>query len=115
MRDLIDNPDTHDRLAVEMYCYRLRKYIGAYLMVLGSADGIVFGGGVGEHMPQIRDRVLADMRWCGIEIYADANRLASGGEARISTAGSDVDIRVLAVDEAAILIQEARNVLTTIQ
>lgn len=58
MRDLIDEADTPAQLAVEMFCYRLRKYIGAYLMVLGGADGIVFGGGVGEHMPQVRDRVL---------------------------------------------------------
>jgi acetate kinase len=111
IRDLIAEPDARARLAVEMYCYRLRKYIGAYQVVLGGADGIVFGGGVGEHMPQVRERTLRDMQWCGIKIDADANRRGSGGEARISTNDSRVDVRVSTVDEAAILAGEACRVL----
>ena len=111
MRDLINETDTQAELAVEMYCYRLRKYVGAYQTVLGRADGIMFGGGVGEHSPQVRDRVLSEMQWCGIELDADANRQAISGEARISTNDSRVDIRVLPVDEAALLAEEAYLVL----
>lgn len=111
MRDIIDETDTQAQLAVKMYCYRLRKYIGAYQAVLGGADGIVFGGGVGEHMPEVRYRTLDGMHWCGIEIDAELNRQARGGEARISADNSSVDIRVVPVDETAILADEARRVL----
>ena len=111
MQDLIDSPAARSRLAVDMYCYRLKKYIGAYQAALGGADGIVFGGGVGEHMPQVRARTLADMQWCGIEIDATANQRAQGDEMQISGTGSRVDIRVLPVDEAAILVSEARQAL----
>lgn len=111
MQDLIDSPAAGPRLAVDMYCYRLKKYISAYQAVLGGADGIVFGGGVGEHMPQVRARTLDNMQWCGIEIDAAANRRAQGDEMQISATGSRVDIRVLPVDEAAILVSEACQVL----
>lgn len=87
------------------------KYIGAYQMILGGADGIVFGGGVGEHMPQVRGRTLTDMQWCGIKIDVDANRRANGGEARISANDGGVDVRVLPVDEAALLADEAYRTL----
>ena len=46
------------QFTVDLYCYRARKYIGAYLTVLGGCDGIVFGGGVGEHVPAVRQRIL---------------------------------------------------------
>jgi len=111
MQDLIDSPAARLRLAVDMYGYRLKKYIGAYQAVLGGADGIVFVGGVGEHIPQVRARTLADMQWCGIEIDASANQRAQGDEMQISGTGSRVDIRVLPVDEAAILVSEARQAL----
>lgn len=111
LQNLIDSSAARPRLAVDMYCYRLKKYIGAYQAVLGGTDGIVFGGGVGEHMPQVRARALGDMQWSGIEIDAAANRRAQGDEMQISATGSRVDVRVLPVDEAAILVSEARQVL----
>lgn len=52
---------------LELYCYRICKDIGAYLMVLGGRDGMVFGGGVREHVPQIRRRVLAGLSWAAVE------------------------------------------------
>src|SRR5690606_16456690 len=53
MRVLLASDEAAARLAVAVYCYRARKYLGAYLTVLGGADGILFGGGVGEHSPEI--------------------------------------------------------------
>ncbi|MGD8570147.1 MAG: acetate/propionate family kinase [Gammaproteobacteria bacterium] len=112
MRDIIDDPQPQSRLAVEAYCYRVRKYIGAYLAVLEGADGIVFGGGVGEHMPEVRSHILSPMAWCGIHIDHETNANATGKEARISVPDSTIDVRVIPVDEAAILIDEARAVLS---
>lgn len=111
LRDLIEDDAPASRLAVDLYCYRLRKYIGAYQAVLGQADGIVFGGGVGEHMPQVRAAALADMQWCGVELDTAANRHARGDEARISVAGGRVEVWAIPVDETAILAEEAYRVL----
>jgi acetate kinase len=91
------------RFAIELYCYRVRKYLGAYLAVLGGCDGIVFGGGVGENMPQIRERILASLGWAGIRVDARANRGARGAEACISEAASAVAIHVIPVDEESSL------------
>ena len=111
LRDLVDSDAAPARLAVELYAYRLRKYIGAYQAVLGGADGIVFGGGVGENMPLMRERALLGMQWCGILLDPVANRQARGREARIGKNDSPVDLRVVPVDEAAILAVEARQIL----
>ena len=107
MRRLLAREDAQARLAVEMYCHRARKYLGAYLAVLGSADAILFGGGVGENAPFVRGKILADMEWAGIALDAQANRAAVATEACISRPQSRTEIWVIPVDEAAILAQEA--------
>ena len=88
-----------------MYCYRVRKYIGAYLAVLGGAEAIVFGGGVGENVPEVREKILAGMEWCGIEIDLNANRGARG-LSRISSEKSRIAAWVIPVNEAAVLARE---------
>ncbi len=99
------------RLALDLYCYRVRKYLGAYLAVLGGADAILFGGGVGEHVPALRARMLAGLEWAGIVLDPARNAAATGADAQISADASTVDLRVLAVDESAMLLREARAVL----
>lgn len=110
MQKLLARDDAEAQLAIELYCYRARKYLGAYLAVLGGVDGILFGGGVGENAPEIRARILDGMQWAGIALDEDANRHA-GTEAPIARPTSKADIRVIAVDEAAILAQEALALL----
>ncbi len=107
IRWLLAREDAEARLAVEMYCHRARKYLGAYLAVLGGAEAILFGGGVGENAPFVRGKILADMEWAGIALDAQANRAAVATEARISRPQSRTEIWVIPVDEAAILAQEA--------
>lgn len=111
MRVLLASSEPQARLAVDLYCYRARKYIGAYLAVLGGADAILFGGGVGEHAPEIRARILQGLAWAGVEIDATRNHAALGVEARIAHAGSPVAVWVLPVNEAAILAQAARALM----
>jgi acetate kinase len=94
------------QFAVDLYCYRIRKCLGAYLAVLQGCDGIVFGGGVGEHVPAVRQRILGAMEWAGIEIDPAANEAARGPEARID-AGGRVRIQVIPVDEESILVKGA--------
>ena len=99
------------QFAIELYCYRVRKYLGAYLAVLGGCDGIVFGGGVGEHVPGVRERILSGMRWAGIELDTRANEEASGTQGRISPPGSKVSVWVVAVEEEPLMVREALSVL----
>src|SRR5437870_3197770 len=66
MRELAeDTVDPRAALAVEMFCYRARKYLGAYLAALGGAKAVIFSGGIGENSPRVRARICAGMEWCG--------------------------------------------------
>jgi acetate kinase len=109
--DLLADPAPQSQFAVELYCYRLRKYVGAYLAVLGGCDGIVFGGGVGEHVPGVRARALAGMSWAGIELDPAANEAARGAEAAIQSARSTVRVQVVRVDEELVMVRAAEAVM----
>ena len=103
--------ETRSALAVEMFCYRARKYIGAYLAVLGGADAVVFGGGIGENAPQVRSRICDGMEWYGLLLDEDRNNAAVGQEAQISTDGSRLHVYVIPVDEAAIIVRDTLSCL----
>lgn len=107
MRELIASDDPHSRLAVDLYAYRARKVLGAYLAVLGGADGILFGGGVGENAAGVRAAILGGLGWAGIRVDAAANAATSGREGCISAPGSPVQAWVVPVDEARVLAHEA--------
>lgn len=111
MRELLHSGNPDAALAVELYCYRARKYLGAYMAALGGADAVIFGGGVGENSPEVRRRILSGMKWCGIEVDDKANEAATGAEGRISPADSRSEAWVLPVDEAAVMAAEALKVL----
>ena len=99
-------------LAIKAFCHRARKYLGAYLAVLGGADAIVFGGGIGEHAPGIRARICAGMDWCGLELDAQANQATVGSEARISTSASRPAAYVIPVDEEALIARDTQRCLS---
>jgi acetate kinase len=105
LRAILADASEATRKAVDVYCHRARKYVGAYLAVLGGVDGILFGGGVGEHQAEIRARILGDMEWAGIQIDGAKNQRLSGASGAIS--GGTVDVRVVVVDEAAVILEEA--------
>lgn len=111
MRVLLDSSDPAARLAVELYCYRALKYVGAYLAVLGGADAVLFGGGVGENAAPVRERILAGFGWAGITIDVEANRRASGVETCISPAAAGTEVWTIPVDETRILAEQALAVL----
>jgi acetate kinase len=114
MRELLRAADREQdgraRFAVELFCYRARKYLGAYLAVLGGADAVIFGGGIGEHAPEIRERICRNMDWCGLRLDADRNRsavgLAQGRAAKISTDDSCPAVYVVAADEETWIAKE---------
>jgi acetate kinase len=112
MRALLASDAPAARLAVDAYCYRARKYIGAYMAALGGADVILFGGGVGENASIVRERILAGMDWCGIRIDARRNASTTAIEGRISTDDAPVAVWVIPVDEAAMLVEYALTLRT---
>jgi acetate kinase len=92
MRDLVkkSGEDQRARLAVEIFCYHARKYVGAYLTVLGGAEAVVFSGGIGENSPLVRVKICEGMEWCGLHLDAKSNNELVGGEGRISSADSRI-------------------------
>ena len=117
MRDLLaeerEHGDRRARLAIEIFCYRVRKYIGSYLAALGGADAVVFAGGIGENSAEVRARILAGMEWAGLQLDATANdRVTGGAEGRISTEGGRLAAWVIPTDEELLIARDtARLVL----
>jgi acetate kinase len=117
MRELLKEIEEHDdrraRLAVEVFCYRIRKYLGAYLAVLDGADAIVFAGGIGENAAEIRARVCTGLEWMGIGFDAKANAsLSNGREGKFSTAASRVELWVIPTDEELLIARDTWRVVT---
>lgn len=113
-RVLRKRDDQHSRLALEIFGYRLRQTIAAYLAVLesdeGSAEAIVFGGGIGENTPEVRSAVCEGLRGWGLVLNNELNRTTMRGDVRISTADSKVAIWAIHADEAMQLAYECVKV-----
>jgi acetate kinase len=101
VRDLLARgaADAGARLALELFCHRARKYLGAYLAVLDGADAVVFTGGVGAYQPEIRRRIAGGMAWCGLALDPDRNRQITGTEGVVSADGSPIQALVVPADE----------------
>lgn len=109
MREILgarDRGNERAALAVEMFCYRVKKQVGAYLAALGGADAIVFAGGIGEHATEVRAEICAGMEWCGLVLDPKRNTEAVGREARISRDDSVMEAYVIPVDEAKIIARD---------
>jgi acetate kinase len=98
----------HERakLAIDVFCYRLRKYVGAYAAALGGLDALIFTGGIGENAPVIRARTLAGLGWLGLEIDEAENAAAIGREARISAATSRSAVLVIPTNEELLIARD---------
>jgi acetate kinase len=117
MRELLKaaegKPDSRAALALDMFCYRIRKYIGAYMAVLGGADALIFGGGIGERSAVIRARICDGMDWCGVRLDPLRNEaavnLAPGGAIKISEDEAPVACYVVGVDEEVEIARATRD------
>jgi acetate kinase len=85
--------------AFDVFCYRIRGYVGAYAAALGRVDAIVFTAGIGENAPDVRAAVCAGLEGFGVQVDADANRAAGGGERTVSRPGSRAAVLVVPTDE----------------
>jgi acetate kinase len=111
MRDLLEEARTHDdrraRLAIEIFCLRVKKYLGAYLAIMNGADAIVFTGGIGENSPEIRSRICTGMDFLGIAIDPDKNAGAVGGrEVEVSAESSRLKVWVIPTNEELLIARD---------
>jgi acetate kinase len=110
VQERAESGDPDARLALDVYCHRIRKYVGAYHAVLGRLDGIVFTAGVGEHSVAVRERSLAGMESLGVAV--DPARNATGAPARVvSPDGARVAVCVVPTDEERAIAREAADLL----
>lgn len=117
MRELLEeereNGDRRARLAIDIFCARARKYIGAYLAALGGADAVVFTGGIGENSAEVRARICKGLEWLGLTLDAARNKAAvAGKEGEVSAAGSRLKAMVICTDEELLI---ARDTVRTVK
>lgn len=111
MRELLEeaheNNDRRARLAIEIFCYRARKYIGAYLAAMGGADAIVFTGGIGENSPEVRGLICEGLQCMGLELDAERNaKCTNGCEGLISTEDSRLAAYTIPTDEELLIARD---------
>lgn len=117
MRELLaeekENNDRRARLAIEIFCYRAKKYLGAYLAAMNGADAIAFAGGIGENSPEIRARICAGLDWLGLAVDTDRNATLTGGaEGRFDRDGSRAQLWVIPTDEELLIARDTWRVVT---
>lgn len=114
MRDIdaaIASGNERARLALDMYIYRIIKYIGAYAAVLNGVDVIAFTGGVGENQVQLRKRVCDHLTYLGVKIDDSVNSVSRGEEKLISTADSKVKVVVIPTDEELMIAKDTEAIV----
>lgn len=100
------------RLAFEIFCYRIRKYVGAYAAAMGGLDAVTFTGGIGENSSLVRETSLFGMEFLGIELDQEANRTAPRGkEVLVSRSGSRVAVAVVPTNEERVIARDTVRVL----
>ena len=105
-QELKEHEDRRVRLAIEIFCYRAKKYIGSYLAAMGGADAIVFTGGIGENSSDVRARICDGLDWLGLKLDAGKNAEALGREERISTDDSRLHAFVIPTDEELLIARD---------
>lgn len=113
MRDVEDHAAAGDyrcSLALNMFCYRVLKYIGAYAAAMNGIDALAFAGGIGENSPEVRQRVCSQLSYLGVEIDAEANDIKRTRR-EISAPGSKVKVWIITTDEELVIAQETRRLV----
>lgn len=120
MRELQAEADEHDdrraRLAIELFAYRVRKYVGAYAAALGGMDAVCFAGGIGENAPRVRAAICNGLEFLGMRIDPAANDVTVGGrEGRISPTGERPELWVIPTDEELLIARDSWRVVHGIE
>ena len=116
MRVLQDEAQKHGdrraKLAIDIFSYRVRKYIGAFLAAMGGADAIVFTGGIGENSPTVRANICEGLEWAGLSLDSEKNQKTNGVEGMITREDSRLAVYVIPTDEELLIARDtARCIL----
>lgn len=106
-----DEGNERAKLALDMYSYRIKKYVGAYAAAMGGCDIIVFTAGVGENQASMREDVCKNMEYMGVKLDVEKNKTIRGEEAIISTPDSKVTVCVIPTDEELMIATDTMNLL----
>ncbi len=117
MRELLEeeaeNQDRRATLAIDIFCRQVKRYIGAYLAEMGTADAVVFSGGIGENSPVIRERACAGLECIGLELDSELNDAAHDGQAgQITKDGCRLPAYVIPRNEEFIIARDTFQLLT---
>jgi acetate kinase len=115
MRKLLEaeaNGNERAKLAVDVFCYRLRKYVAAYVGVLGGLDALVFTGGIGENAPAVRARAVAGLHAMGIAVDPARNEAARGREAEIAPEGNACHVQVIPTNEELLIARDTCRIVS---
>lgn len=116
MRELLEHErqgEPHARLAIDVFCYRIRRYIGAFYGILNGVDAVVFSGGIGENQPAIRTRVCRDFQALGIELDESANLACGGREADLSAPGARTRVWVIPTNEELLIARDTASLIAS--
>ena len=110
MRELLGRNDSAAELALELFCYRIQKCVGAYLATLEGAEAIVFTGGIGEHAPEIRRSVCERFGWAGLTLDVGRNQR---NDLRFSAEGSRLAAYAIPTDEEYLIARETFRLMAS--
>lgn len=106
LEELASKGDERAKLAIDVFCYRIKKYIGAYAAVLDTVDAVVFTGGIGENAVFLRQRICTRLTQIGIQLDPEANQTATTEETEISTSDSRVKVFLIPTNEQAAIAKD---------
>ncbi|MBL7962097.1 acetate kinase, partial [bacterium] len=110
MREIIAEAEEHDdrraKLAITMYCYRIRKYIGSYIAAIGNVQALIFTGGIGENSDLIRAKICEGLEIMGIKIDQDKNKELHGKEGLFSDDKSTVTLWSIPTNEELLIARD---------
>ncbi|MDR1511489.1 MAG: acetate kinase [Endomicrobium sp.] len=104
----VESGNKRAKLAFEVLCYSVKKYISAYYGVLNGIDGLIFTAGIGENSPLVRGRICANLHALGIEVSLKKNNVKSRKERLISSSKSKVKVMVIPTDEELMIARESK-------
>ena len=118
MKDILEESEKGNKsaqLALDIYCYRIRKYIGAYAAALGGIDVLVFTAGIGENAPLVREKTCENLEFLGIKIDKKRNRESIKTEAMISPPKAGVRVLVIPTNEELVIARDTERIIQEVE
>ncbi|MBR6245062.1 acetate kinase, partial [bacterium] len=104
-----DEGNKRAALALAMFTYRIKKYIASYAAAMGGVDVVIFTGGIGENVGEIRERSVEGLEFMGIKMNKELNNTICGSEAIVSTDDSKVKVMVIPTNEELVLARDSKK------